>query len=304
MFDILDVKYDSFENYHPVVNFVYFTSVLLFSMFFMHPVFQIISLMSALSYMFMLKGFKEGLKFNLKFMLPILVLMAILNPILNHEGATMLFYLKSGNPVTLESIIYGAAAGVMFITVIAWFSSYNSVMTSDKVMHLFGSVIPSLSLVFSMVLRFVPRYSEQIKKISESQKAIGRDVSQGNIFQRARNGITILSIMITWALENSIETADSMRSRGYGLPGRTSFSIFRYDKRDKIALVTMFILITIILIGAYYEVNTIKFFPMIKIKEINFFSIIVYISYLILCLIPVIINIQEALKWKYIESKI
>ena len=35
--------------------------------------------------------------------------------------------------------------------------------------------------------------------------------------------ITILSIMVTWCLENAIETADSMKSRGCGLPGRSAF---------------------------------------------------------------------------------
>ena len=242
---MFDLGYDSFTNFHPVVNFVYFTSVLLFSMFFMHPVFQLIALVSATMYMLMIKGVGDGLKFNIKFMLPLIIFMAIMNPLFNHEGVTILTYFKSGNPVTLESILYGIAAAIMFATVIIWFSSYNSVMTSDKVMYLFGSIIPSLSLIFSMVLRFVPRYTEQIKHISDAQKCIGRDVSQGNILQRAKNGIKILSIMVTWALENAIETADSMRSRGYGLKGRTSFSLFRMDRRDKIVLFSMIGLIMI-----------------------------------------------------------
>lgn len=42
--------------------------------------------------------------------------------------------------------------------------------------------------------------------------------------------------MVTWALENAIETADSMKSRGYGLRGRTAFSIYRMEDRDKYAL--------------------------------------------------------------------
>lgn len=298
------MKYDSFASLHPIVNFTYFTAVLVFSMFFMHPVFQLISLISAISYSIIIKGAKEGIKFNFAYMLPMLIFMSILNPLFNHEGATILFYFKNGNPVTLESIIYGIAAATMFITVIIWFSSYNSVMTSDKVIYLFGRIIPSLSLVFSMVLRFVPRYVEQIKVISNAQKCIGRDASQGNIFRRAKNGIKILSIMITWALENAIETADSMRSRGYGLPGRTSFSLFRFDNRDKVVFSTIVILISIILLGAFKGVNTIKFFPSIKITEITGFSILVYISYFVLCIIPVIINVQEAIQWRYIESRI
>jgi energy-coupling factor transport system permease protein len=230
--------------------------------------------------------------------------MAIINPLFNHAGATILFYFKSGNPFTLESMIYGIAAAIMFVTVILWFSCYNEIMTSDKIIYIFGNIIPSLSLIFSMVLRFVPRYIEQIQIISNSQKAIGRDMSQGNIIQRAKNGLKILSIMITWALENSIETADSMRARGYGLPGRTSFSIFKFDKRDKIVLGLSLILISIIVFGAFKGENTIRFFPSIKIPEITGFSLLIYISYFLLCMMPIIINIQEAIKWKSIESKI
>lgn len=295
--------YDSFANFHPIVSFTYFTAVLLFSMFFMHPIFQFIAIFCAFIYSITLKGGK-GLKFNIFYLLPMLLFMAVINPAFNHEGVTILFYLKNGNPITLESIIYGISAAGMFVTMILWFSCYNAVMTSDKFMYLFGGIIPALSLIFSMVLRFVPRYIEQIKIISNAQKCIGRDVTQGNIIQRAKNGIKILSIMATWALENAIETADSMRSRGYGLPGRTSFSNFRFDKRDKLVFFTIMGLIIIVLIGAFYGQNTIKFFPSIKISEITIFSIIIYIAYFILCIIPVIINLQEATRWKYIESKI
>jgi energy-coupling factor transporter transmembrane protein EcfT len=90
-------------------------------------------------------------------------------------------------------------------------------MTSDKFVYLFGRIIPSMSLLLSMTLRFVPRFIAQIKVVSNAQKCVGRDASNGGVVQRVRNAITILSIMVTWALENAIETADSMKSRGYGL---------------------------------------------------------------------------------------
>ncbi|WP_406241707.1 energy-coupling factor transporter transmembrane component T [Tissierella carlieri] len=296
--------YDSFSSFHPIVNFLYFLVVLIFSMFLMHPIFQIIALISAITYSMMIKGLRKGIKINIAYMLPMLLFMAFLNPLFNHEGVTILFYLKDGNPITFESILYGIASATMFITVIIWFSCYNAVMTSDKFIYLFGRIIPSLSLIFSMVLRFVPRYLEQIKIISNAQKSIGRDLSQGGIIKRAKNGIKILSIMTTWALENSIETADSMRARGYGLSGRTSFSIFSFDNKDKIGVSAIILLVSIILIGAFKGENTIKFFPSIKFSEITEFSIFIYIVYLILCMLPVIINIQEAIRWKSIKSKI
>lgn len=294
---------DHFASFHPVVNFTYFAAVLLYSMFLLHPVCLGIAFVSAFTYSVMLKGSK-GLKFNLLYLLPLLLFMAILNPAFNHQGVTILFYLQNGNPVTLESILFGVAAACMFVTVILWFSCYNAVMTSDKFIYLFGRIMPGLSLVLSMVLRFVPRYTAQIKVISNAQRCIGRDFSQGNILEKARNGMKILSIMTTWALENSIETADSMRARGYGLPKRTSFSIFRFDNRDKVTFGLMAGLMVMVLIGAFTGQITMRFFPSIKMAKVTGFNLVIYIAYFILCMLPVMINLTEEFKWKYIVSRI
>ena len=40
---------DAFSSYHPVINFMYFALVLVFSMFFMHPVSLLISLAGAIA---------------------------------------------------------------------------------------------------------------------------------------------------------------------------------------------------------------------------------------------------------------
>jgi energy-coupling factor transport system permease protein len=150
----------------------------------------------------------------------------------------------------------------------------------------------------------VPRYTAQIKVISNAQKCIGRDVSQGSMLKRAQNGIKILSIMTTWALESAIETADSMKSRGYGLPNRTSFSLFRFDNRDKMIFAIIIGLIVIVLVGAVTGQNKMRFFPSIKSASITPFSVMVYTAYFLLCMLPVIINILEEIKWRHIESKV
>jgi energy-coupling factor transport system permease protein len=294
---------DEFSTYHPAVNFLYFTLVLLFSMFFMHPICLGISLICAFCYSLYLNG-KKALRISFKYMLPILIVTALINPAFNHEGATILMYLKDGNPLTLESITYGIAAATMLIAVVCWFSCYNKVMSSDKFIYLFGRVIPSLSLILSMTLRFVPRFKAQLKVVSNAQKCLGRDVSTGSLIQRAKHGIRILSIMVTWALENAIETADSMKSRGYGLPGRSAFSIYRFDGRDK-AFMSFLIfcggyIITGVMSGGIYWC----YFPTMKGVWLEFYPVSLYLCYLALCIAPVVINIKEDWKWKAIQSKI
>ncbi len=293
---------DTFSSYHPVVNFVYFVAVILFSMFFLHPVFLGISLVCGTAYSLYLNG-RRAARFNLLYMLPLFLIFAVMNPVFNHAGATILVYVND-NPITLESIAYGFAAAAMFVSVMIWFSCYNAVMTSDKFIYLFGRVIPALSLVLSMVLRLVPRLKAQIHVISNAQKCIGRDVSNGNVIQRAKNGLKILSILTTWALENAIETADSMKSRGYGLKGRTSFSNYRFDKRDGLGMAALLVLIAVVLLGAVLGENNMVYFPALYAKPFSALGLIVYAGYAGLCLMPLILNLWEDAKWARLLSKI
>lgn len=288
---------DAFSSYHPFVNFLYFALVLIFSMILMHPVCLTISLIAAFIYSIWIKG-KKAAKFNFFVLIPMLIVTAIINPAFNHEGITILTYLPNGNPLTLESILYGVAAAAMLAAVVCWFSCYNEVMTSDKFVYLFGRVIPALSLILSMVLRFVPRFKAQIKVISNAQKCVGRDISNGSIFQRAKHGITILSIMTTWALENAIETADSMKSRGYGLSGRTAFSIFTFQERDKKALIALVLLGGSVILGGVFGSLYFRYYPSMKGHSLGIFSYIPFFAYALLCIIPVIIDQQEERQWK------
>jgi len=300
------MRKDTFSSFHPLVNMLYFVVVIGFSMFFMHPISLAISLVCATTYAVYLNG-KKFVRMGLFFMLPMLILTAVLNPVFNHQGATILAYLPNGNPLTLESTMFGIAASVMLITVIAWFSCFNAVMTSDKFVFLMGRIIPALSLILSMSLRFVPRFRAQIKIVSNAQICIGRDISSSNIFQKARHGIKIISIMVTWALENAIETADSMKTRGYGLPKRTTFSIFRFDKRDAWAMVYIFICVAATVFGAALEVFRFRYFPAIMHIEGNqpvFWAVALFMVHLALCIFPIVINLKEDIIWKRIESKI
>ena len=261
-------------------------------MFFLHPVSLLISLSSALAYAIYLNG-RKAVRFSLTALLPMMLLAAIVNPVFNHAGATILTYLPAGNPLTLESIVYGIASALMLASVITWFSCYSAVMTSDKFVYLFGKIIPALSLVLSMTLRFVPKFKAQFLVVSEAQRCVGRDTSNGSLLQRMKHAVTILSIMVTWSLENAIETADSMKSRGYGLPGRTAFSIYRFDDRDKLALLWLCFCGFYILSGWIAGGLDWRYYPTIKGQLTGVFPISFQLVYLALCLTPVILNASE-----------
>lgn len=282
---------DEFSYFHPIVNFIYFISVLILSVYMMNPVCILISFTVSVLYGAYLRGAEFFKLFRIT--LPMAVFTVVINPLFNHGGATILRYMPSGNPLTFESIIFGVAAGAMLLCVTAWFSSYNRVMTSDKFVYLFGRIIPTLSLIFSMALRFVPRFSAQLKTVVREQQSI---MGYG-ILNTIKTGALAVSIMISWSLESAVEMSDSMRGRGYGLKGRTAFSIYKFEKRDALVFALMIICIAYIVLGRAIGAVAFTYFPIIT-GNFDFYSMTVFAAFLVLTLLPIIINLWEDIKWK------
>ena len=292
---------DSFADYHPFINFIYFALVIGFSLVLTHPLAQGIALVCAITYCVSTTG-KKSVCFLLKYCLPMVLLTAFINPAFNHEGTTTLLYFSNGNPLTLESILYGFSAGAMLVTLLLWFASFNRVMTSDKFIYLFGKAIPALSLMLSISLRFVPRFKAQMTTVAEAQRSIGRDVSSGSLWSRTKTAIVIFSIMITWSLENAIESADSMKSRGYGLKGRSVFSIYRFDERDKYTCIWFAFCGLFLLVGTMLMAFGFRYFPNIRYASLNITTIPFYCVYFALGITPVVLNWKEERKWKTLIS--
>ena len=137
-------------------------------------------------------------------------------------------------------------------------------------------------------------------------RALGLDetaAARGGLLHRIRCAGAILSTMVSWALENGIDTADSMKSRGYGLPGRTAFSIYRFDRRDRLALAALLALGAAVLAGAALDGLTWRYFPTVKWSG-GPVSLLTLTAYLALCAVPVILDRREDRKWTALRWKI
>lgn len=296
-------KNHGFSNSHPVVLMTFFIGVLGVTMFHMHPVFLLMSLITGFIYNWKLRD-RAYVKKQSVFLVVIMVTTALMNPMFNHAGVTILFYTRNGNPVTAESIFYGLASAVMFAAVILWFSCFNAVMTSDKLGYLFGKLSPALGMIFSMALRFVPLYQHQIKQIAMAQKGIGNDFTQGSWIQRGKNGIKILSIMVTWALESAIETADSMKARGYGTGKRSHFSIYSWSFRDKVLLTWIVLFFLAMLAGGVEGYVQVRYFPSFRLASFNGVHSLLLICFFCLCSLPIFVTRWEEYQWRCLTSRI
>lgn len=311
-----------FKGYHPVANLIFFASIVVFGLLFKHPATLAVCFAAALCYYIRLSG-KTAFKSLLVFLTPMILVVVIINGLFAHYGITPLMTLPDGNQLTLESIVYGFVLGLAAVTIIIWFFCYSEVVTADKFMSVFGKILPAAALVFSMTLRFIPMYKNRLHIIAEAQAGLGRDYKTGSIKQRIKNGGTIISILITWSLENAIETSDSMRARGYGLGGRKNYGKFRWSTNDIVSVAVMLALDVIMTLGCikkslyciynpYIIINpSVDFGKTYFINELNMtfnpmsaLGIITLMAFILLCFLPLIIDLKEVIKWNRLESRI
>lgn len=296
------MKHDAFSELHPTVSFLYFAFVFGFTMCVSAPLLQLLSLVGAVGAARTSVG-KRAVGFCFKFALPMLFLAAIVNPAFNHAGVTLLCYFPNGNPLTAESLLYGLSSGVLLASVLIWFLTFHHVFTSDKWVYLFGRVFPSLSLLLSMTLRFVPRFKRQLELTASAREGMGESLTNGKLFSRLRAALTIFSNVVSRSLEDAVETADSMRSRGYGSGKRSAFSLYRFTERDKAALVGIllcgFFTLFVALAGGF----AFRYFPSVRGVKMTSLGICASLSYAALCFFPTILNRKEAARWNNLRSK-
>ncbi|MBQ2264146.1 MAG: cobalt transport protein [Oscillospiraceae bacterium] len=281
-----------FADHNPAVLTVYFFAVSGIAMFCMHPAVTLISLAGALLLCLLHGGF--ALKSSL-FTLGLFVLLALLNPLFSHSGVTVLFVLNH-NPVTLETLIYGVFASCSMLAVLCWFRSFSRLMTRDKLLYVCGRLSPKLALVLSMAMRYVSLLGTQAKKITQAQKALGLYRED-----RLRDHLRVFSILLTWALENGIITADSMAARGYGIGKRTQFAIFRFRRGD-VLLLSLSLLCTVLTLAGLGALDH-SFYPRFTVSVHSPAAVCSLISYGILVLLPVMTEAKEAIRWHCFLSK-
>ena len=230
----------------------------------------------------------------------LMLLAAVVNPLVSHQGVTVLFRFPSGNACTLESVLYGISAAVRLGTAVLWFMGWNAVMTSDKFVYLFGRILPSLSLTLSMGLRFVPRLLRRTREVAQAQK-LARPAERSWLAGIRRAG-RVVSIVVTWALENALDTADSMKSRGYGLPKRTAFSLFRFTLRDGICLGVLAALGGIVLAGSLTGGLKWWYYPAPG-GATGVQAALWTAAFVLLAAFPLIFDAKEAIQWRASRSR-
>jgi energy-coupling factor transport system permease protein len=296
------MRASAFSSYHPLITALYFTLALLFTVFSMHPVVLALSFCASLCYYLLQNGGKQTLKYLGTFILPLMLVTALINPLFNRQGGTVMT-IVAGLRVTGEAVTYGLVASVMFASSLIWFSCAGGVMTTDKLAYLFGKRLPSLCVLLSVSLRFIPRFT---KHITETRRAMlcldGVDARQGKRGE-VKGALRTLSASVTWALESAIITADAMRARGYGTGERSVYALYRFTREDAAMAACLVLLAAAYCAACLTKSISVAYFPAFALNGVNAFAILGYAAFGVFCFAPVLAQIREEFSWRYIRSK-
>ena len=290
----------SFENCSPIIVAVYYLSTVLLLMLFQNPILLLLGFLGGFSYTF-LQSRRLSLKLHLGFF-ALFLLLSLVNPLFSHNGKTVLFFLND-SPITLEAILYGAVSAGGIVTVLYLFSSFTAIMTRDKLLYVFGSLSPRLALVLSMGLRYVPLFRERAGKIADAQRALGL-YKEENILDKIKSDIRVFSILITWALEHGITTADSMSARGYGIRRRTHFSLFRFRRGDGILLALVLFCDALCAVGGALGAFSFAFYPTLSAPSLTPLGALALGAFGLLSFLPILLETEERIKWRCFKSRI
>ena len=253
------------SRFHPLSVFIYYICAFVLLMLFPHPLLLSIAFFILCVGAFLEDGFKNALKSILGNLI-LAAFCIIINPLVNHRGPTTLFMLGSMR-ITLEATLYGLNMALVLVTCIRLFLSFCRVMTSVKIMTLLSGKMPSLALVFSMMLRLVPVVKNDAKELKKYQ------------------GVNVRSIgmLTSITLEDGVIRSISMNDRGYG-GKRTSLYRSRLHMRD----MTLIIISVLILAGAialiFSGIVFSRFFPAVNISAVPVYVLVPYCLFFIISL--------------------
>ncbi|MGX7148586.1 energy-coupling factor transporter transmembrane component T [Enterococcus ureasiticus] len=290
-----------FRRRHPLVTSCYYVVMLLIAMSTTNPLIISCCFLGSLS--FQLLHLKKGEKHSIIYPLIFLILITITNPLFVHRGGTILFFFLS-KPITLEAFVYGFFMGMMIASILYLFQNFQTTVDSEKFFYLFGKRFPKSALILTMIFRFIPLFQVYYQELNQVQKTI-QLTQKRKLTEKASYGLDLFGNLFSWALENAMDTADSMKARGYGVTARSSRTVYRWKNMD------LFSLFVILSLGSFFIISgtqgdyQFNFYPysenlllLLKQRWLD------YLMIFVLALLPTLNRIREVIVWTILKSRI
>jgi len=264
------------ERAHPAVCFLYLLAVLGITAFSGSAAAALISLGGSVLLAAVSGGVRPAIPLTAG------ILAALANFLFVHNGKTVLFF-AGDTAFTLEALVYGVYFGVMLAAVCVWSICSVRFVTSDKYIWLFGKIFPAAGLMLSCSIRFIPLLVRRTKEFIAVQTNVGCNPHSA---LSVRSYLRAFSASVGYSAERAMDSAMSMKARGYGTVRRTSFSLYRFTGKTAAALSLTAILsggcAALLITGAGKQ----YYYPALSEIPAGTADILLYSAFAALCLMP------------------
>lgn len=274
---------NAFSKLHPFTIFCYYVITLILLIWVGHPMLYLIMFALMFADYSLSVGGRRAVKAFLSSMC-VALFCVVINPLLNHRGVTTLFLLGDTR-ITKESVGYGVYMAVLLLGTIFLFSCFSFVMTSEKIMTLTGRRFPSFSLLFSMILRLVPKTKKDFFEMTALHG----------------NRPKVWSALVGKLMEDSVERSLAMKNKRYGRGKRTSFHQKKFRKQDWGILGSIGVMIVCVILFARLSPVRVQFFPSIRVEM---YPALYWVMWAVYLAIPMEIKGKEELSWLLSRRKI
>ncbi len=233
-----------------------------------------------------------------KYLLVAAIFIIIANPLVNHNGNTVLLYVKDIRLyVTLEALVYGVAMALRLYGITLVIGLSNMILHPDRTFSFFSKFMGKSALLMSMTLRLFPLILNSCRCIIDAEMIRGSSIKEKKFLKRMKNQGNVVTILFMGCLEDAGDMAESMYSRGYGSGKRSTYfkeSLSRVDIAFTILFLLELILFTVIQAGGN---NSMNYYPNIDnpFRQLSFIAL----AYVVLGGIPAAVN----WRWKHGSSK-
>ena len=127
----------------------------------------------------------------------------------------------------------GLIMSVFLLNMLTAFQVFNNLTTPDSLLKLVPSRFPSIALLTTITMRFIPTVMEDYGSIRDAQVSRGVRIKGGSRIGRIKNQLNIIVPTLITSLERAFYLSESMAARGYSGVIRASKNA-RPTRPDKI----------------------------------------------------------------------
>lgn len=161
-----------------------------------------------------------------------------INLLFNHHGSTVIYRLHWFGTTelnfTLEVLVFAVAMSLRLLIMLEAFCLFTYLVNPDQIVKYLSHWGGNTALALAITLRLLPELVTKTVTIREIQACRGVEWDNGGIIKKLRNSLPLMAVLLGDSLEGSMQLAQSLQTRGFGVGKRVIYNTAFWSFQDTI----------------------------------------------------------------------